>query len=205
MRTYLVQSFPTFEEANAFLKGGRASGASAQGAEPRFYGIQRGRVPGIYTDWATAQEQIRGFTRPRYRKFSTREEAEAFVKEGGAQRVPAAVGFGPSGTHGMESENPKDADGVEYPAGDGPLPRGAEDGFDPNVMLDPATGKVVYKESSKKTMTKTQVSGIPAMLRIYTDGSSLRNGTKLASAGVGVFFGPGDSRFVFIRPYLKKK
>ncbi|CAI7677370.1 unnamed protein product [Penicillium pancosmium] len=193
----IFQSFLTYEDANAFLTGGRISGASAQSSEPRFYGIQRGRAPGVYTDWATAQEQIRGVTRPRYRKFSTREEAEAFVKAGGAQRVLPAVGFGevkqPTGTHGVESENPKDPDGIEYPAGDGPLPRGAEDGFDPNVMLDPATGKIVYKDASKKVATKTQVSGIPGMLRIYTDGSSLRNGTALASAGVGVFFGPGDS------------
>lgn len=128
------------------------------------------------------------------------------MKAGGAQRVPPAVGFGdvkqPTGIHAVENENPKDPDGIEYPAGDGPLPRGAEDGFDPNVMLDPATGKVVYKDASKKVATKTQVSGMPGMLRIYTDGSSLRNGTALASAGVGVFFGPGDSRFVLSPPLI---
>jgi len=200
MRDDPVQSFPTFEDANAFLTGGTISDSAAQGSEPRFYGIQRGRVPGVYTNWVTAQEQIRGFARPRYRKFPTREEAEAFVREGGSQKAPPAVGFGettqPAGAYGIEKETPKDANGVEYSAGDGPLPRGAIDGFDPNVMLDPTTGKVVYKEATKKAATKTQVNGIPSMLRIYTDGSSLRNGTALASAGVGVFFGPGDSRFV---------
>lgn len=113
---------------------------------------------------------------------------------------PPAVGFGEAKTTvvtpGMMSENAKDVEGVEFVAGDGPLPNGAEDGFDPNLLLDPATGKVVYKTTQQKTATKTQTAGIPGMLRIYTDGSSLRNGTKLASAGVGVFFGPGDSRFV---------
>ncbi|KAJ5090350.1 Ribosomal protein L9/RNase H1 N-terminal [Penicillium argentinense] len=188
----IFQSFPTFEDANAFLTGGKVSGSST-GSETRFYGIQRGRKPGVYTDWAAAQEQIRGFTRPRYRKFPTREEAEAFVKEG---RKPQYSTFGetrqiipaPAG----ENETLKHADGAEEPAGFGPLPDGAEDDFDPNVLLDPATGKVVYKDASKKIATKTQVGGIPGMLRIYTDGSSLRNGTQLASAGVGVFFGPGD-------------
>lgn len=102
------------------------------------------------------------------------------------------------GAPGMTTENPKDANGVEFVAGDGPLPQGAEDGFDPNVLLDPATGKLVYKTVAKKAATKTQAAGIPGMLRIYTDGSSLRNGTKLASAGVGVYFGPGDSRFVYL-------
>ena len=34
------------------------------------------------------------------------------------------------------------------------------------------------------------------MLRVYTDGSSLRNGTPGARAGVGVYFGPRDPRNV---------
>lgn len=153
----------------------------------------------MYTDWAKAQEQIRGFARPRYKKFSTREEAEEFVRSG-QEKPPPPVGFGQAQTTvvapGMTSEVPKDADGVELAPGEGPLPQGAEDGFDPNVLLDPATGKVMYKTAQQKAATKTQTAGIPGMLRIYTDGSSLRNGTKLASAGVGVFFGPGDERCV---------
>ncbi|KXG52663.1 uncharacterized protein PGRI_079190 [Penicillium griseofulvum] len=189
----IFQSFPSQEEANAFLNGIKLPAASQSSENTRFYGIQRGRVTGVYTDWTTAQEQIRGFPRPRYRKFSTREEAEEFVREGQTQ---PPVGFGVAtgpGPHGLTTEKPKDAEGVEFAPGDGPLPAGAEDGFDPNVILDPATGKVVYKTAPQMAATKPQSTGIPGMLRIYTDGSSLRNGTPLASAGVGVFFGPGDS------------
>ncbi|KAJ5477014.1 hypothetical protein N7539_007158 [Penicillium diatomitis] len=191
----IFQSFLTFEDANAFLSGAKipSATASANGGEnTRFYGVQRGRVPGVYTDWTVAQQQICGFTRPSYRKFATREEAEEFVDAG----KEGALSSHASGAPGLTNENPKDADGVEYAPGDGPLPAGAEDGFDPNVLLDPATGKMVYKAVAKKTGTKTRATGIPGMLRIYTDGSSLRNGTKLASAGVGVYFGPGDSRNV---------
>ncbi|KAJ5216910.1 Ribosomal protein L9/RNase H1 N-terminal [Penicillium chermesinum] len=190
----IFQKFPSREEANAFITGAKPPPGSTRTEEPRYYGIQRGRVPGVYTEWTKAQEQISGFPRPRYRKFATREEAEDFVKAG--RREPP-VGFGQSepdnATRGIEREPPKDADGIEYPAGDGPLPRGAEDGFDPNVLLDPATGKVVYKTPAQKVATKTQATATAGMLRIYTDGSSLRNGTPLASAGVGVYFGPGDS------------
>ncbi|KAJ5576377.1 Ribonuclease H [Penicillium sp. DV-2018c] len=188
----IFQSFPSQEEASAFLQGVKSTTAASQSSEnTRYYGIQRGRVTGVYTDWTKAQEQIRGFPRPRYRKFATREEAEEFVREGQNQ-PPAGFGTAPSGTPGTSIERPRDADGVEYEPGDGPLPAGAEDGFDPNVILDPATGKVVYKTVSQMTATKTQSTGIPGMLRIYTDGSSLGNGTPLASAGVGVYFGPGD-------------
>lgn len=196
----IVQSFLDYEDATAFLNGDKLpSGNGGSDSAGRFYGIQRGRVPGVYTDWSKAQEQIRGVTRPRYRKFSTREEAEAFVKAGN-ERATAAVESGkakqPAGAQGMTDEIPKDMNGTEFQAGEGPLPPGAVDDFDPNVLLDPGTGKVVRKTAPQKAVTKTQVSGIPGMLRIYTDGSSLRNGTALASAGVGVYFGPGDSRYV---------
>ncbi|KAJ5693259.1 hypothetical protein N7462_002682 [Penicillium macrosclerotiorum] len=174
----IFQSFLTFEDANAFLSGAKVPSASASANGPentRFYGIQRGRVPGEIPD-------ARGSAR---------------VRECRPRTAASPVGFGDvakvAGARGMTRENPMDPDGIEYAPGDGPLPQGAEDGFDPNVLLDPATGKIVYKAPTQKAATKTQASGIPGMLRIYTDGSSLRNGTKLASAGVGVFFGPGDS------------
>ncbi|PYI04229.1 hypothetical protein BO78DRAFT_174551 [Aspergillus sclerotiicarbonarius CBS 121057] len=92
---------------------------------------------------------------------------------------------------------PADTEGNPLEAGRGPLPTGVEDGFDPNVLLDPKTGKVVYKSQDQKTATKMKSTGPPGMLRIYTDGSALKNGRAVASAGVGVYFGPGDSRFVF--------
>ncbi|KAJ5710529.1 Ribosomal protein L9/RNase H1 N-terminal [Penicillium malachiteum] len=192
----VFQSFLSYEDATAFLNGDKRPSSQAANGTERFYGIQRGRVPGVYTDWSKAQEQINGFQRPRYRKFPTREEAEAFVREGqGEVRLVEAgpTAKKPTGPHGIMSEPPKDAAGVEFAPGEGPLPISAEDGFDPNVLLDPSTGKVVYKTAPQKAATKTQAAGIPGMLRIYTDGSSLRNGTPLASAGVGVYFGPGDS------------
>lgn len=124
------------------------------------------------------------------------------MREGRQVAASFGVADGVSAPHGITLETPKDAEGIEFAAGDAPLPIGAEDGFDPNVLLDPATGKVVYKTVPQKQATKPQTTGIPGTLRIYTDGSSLRNGTPLASAGVGVYFGPGDSRFVPIPQVL---
>lgn len=103
------------------------------------------------------------------------------------------------GVPGMMSDDATEEQGGQFDPGDGPLPRGAVDGFDPNVLLDPATGKVVRKLKDQKTATKPKPTGPPGMLRIYTDGSSLRNGGALASAGVGVYFGPGDTRFASSR------
>lgn len=94
------------------------------------------------------------------------------------------------------ADRPRDDFGNELPPGTTPLPPGALDGFDPNVLLDPTTGQLVYKSDSQRKATKLQPkSSPPGMLNIYTDGSSLRNGSKIASAGVGVYFGPQDDRY----------
>jgi len=87
-----------------------------------------------------------------------------------------------------------------YEAGTGPLPPGAIDGFDPNILLDPRAGEIVYKRPAQKNATKLQaVAPSPdSMLRIHTDGSSLRNGKAGAMAGVGVYFGPLDERQVLL-------
>lgn len=91
----------------------------------------------------------------------------------------------------------KDAQGNIYDPGTAPLPPDAEDGFDPNIKLD-ANGNLVHKTEAEKTAKKLipKLFTPPGMLTIYTDGSSLRNGTAGARAGVGVYFGPGDSKNV---------
>ena len=85
---------------------------------------------------------------------------------------------------------------ADYEPGTGPLPPGTEDGFDPNIMLDPATGKVVYKTQEQRQATKPHPGGAApsGALRIHTDGSALGNGAAGAFAGVGVYFGPADKR-----------
>ncbi|EEP78391.1 ribonuclease H [Uncinocarpus reesii 1704] len=201
----VFQSFLTQTEANAFLTGTPlpASATSASGNN-KFYGVQRGRQPGVYTDWAVAQDQIKGFRGPKYRKFATWAEADEFVREG---REPGDGAGGnesskkdktPSAPPGMMAEPLRDEAGNVYPAGTGPLPPGAEDGFDPNVLLNPSTGRLVYKTAEQKAATKLQPkqSTLGNMLNIYTDGSALGNGKLRAKAGVGVYFGPGDERNV---------
>lgn len=51
-------------------------------AKQKFYVIWRGRRPGIYTTWAAAEEQVKGFAGAQYKAFGSREEAEtAFRSE----------------------------------------------------------------------------------------------------------------------------
>lgn len=175
-------------------------------------------MPGVYTDWDTARAQIKGWAKPKYRAFTTRAEAEAFVRDGtdpngGSLKDEDTLELdSPTPTKGKPAAKKQkkmsneitgmdgDLDESVEP-GTGPLPPGAEDGFDSRIILNPETGLLNYKTEQQRNATKMQAIG-PAegsILHIWTDGSSLGNGGAKASAGVGVYFGPRDPR---LAPYL---
>jgi ribonuclease HI len=210
----VVKAFTTLAEAQAFVRGEFTS-QTKQPSEPKFYGVQVGKVPGVYLNWPQAQVQIQGVKGPKYKKFNTRAEAEAFVAQGRKNNGGLAdAQLSPEKKHKQDMINrsapglvtgstyvAKDANGNAFEPGTGPLPPGAEDGFDPNITLN-AAGQVVHKTEAEKEKTKliSKERDPPGMLTIYTDGSSLRNGHAGARAGVGVFFGPGDPRYASTVP-----
>jgi ribonuclease HI len=55
-------------------------------AKKKFYGVARGRKPGIYTTWPAAEAQVKGFPGAVYKGFFSRSEAEAFLKAPGCCR-----------------------------------------------------------------------------------------------------------------------
>jgi len=178
-------------------------------------------------DWPSAQEQITGWQKPKHRCFSTRTEAQRFLDDDNQKydenpdSPPASMeGFfnslAPDSASDPTTQQPAqkkakklvngnkagkldipEYNEVDYEAGTGPLPPGAEDGFDPNIMLDPETGEVVYKTQEQRQSMRPAPKGATdtGPIRIHTDGSAIGNGTAGAFAGVGVYFGPGDSRY----------
>ncbi len=228
-KSCLVKSFSTLTDAERFLAGENPSQGGGSNSSPssKFYAVKNGRVPGIYTDWPSAQDQITGWTKPKHKCFSTRVEAQRFLDGDEHKAVEfSAVGeadhAGSVVYHASEpplSTAPKppapkkakkginatprlnrpaevEYNEADYEPGTGPLPPGAEDGFDPNIILDAETGEIIYKTQEQRQATQPQVTGDAqtGILRIHTDGSSLGNGNAGAFAGVGVYFGPRDPR-----------
>ena len=223
-----VKSSTNLADAELFLAGKEASKPSC-----KFYAVQNGRVPGIYTDWPSAQRQIIGWSKSRHKCFSTRTEAQNFLDEGfqtllnkESNRTEIEDGHStdlrqteangllqkklknsallvPSTTKDSKS-NIGTAGFDFYEPGIG-LPLDAEDGFDPNVILEANSGNVVFKTRIQKEATKLQAVRPVAesVLRVYTDGSSLRNGQTGSLAGIGVYFGPCDTRQVY--PHLQPR
>lgn len=45
------------------------------------YAVAKGKTVGIYSSWSECEKQVRGFKGAVYKKFSTRNEAEDFIRE----------------------------------------------------------------------------------------------------------------------------
>ncbi|RDL38231.1 putative Ribonuclease H [Venustampulla echinocandica] len=76
------KSFTSKKDAEDFVAG-RVVASTTKPSGDKFYGVAVGHVPGVYEDWNEAKEQIKDVKGPKYRKFTTRKEAEEFVRTGG--------------------------------------------------------------------------------------------------------------------------
>lgn len=47
----------------------------------KFYAVKKGRKPGIYKTWDECKAQVQGFKAAEFKKFTTLEEAQAFVAD----------------------------------------------------------------------------------------------------------------------------
>ena len=186
--------------------------------KPKFYGVAVGRVPGVYTNWPTVESHTKGYKGAKQQGFATREEAQAFVDQArkGSSAPISLQGHlseaSSATTHKMEeAEHAPKRQKREHasPAiiatngenkvepGTGPLPPGAVDGFDPTIKLDETLGKIRAKTAEELNATKRHPTGnFKGPLVVHTDGGSRGNGKVGAKAGVGVYFGPRDPRFV---------
>ena len=194
----IVKSFSTLTDAESFVKHGLAAGRAPSSKQiEKYYAVRSGRVPGIYVDWPTAQKQITGFSKPQQKSFLTRAEAEAYMREGNNSDL-LQLSKSKRPRKFTASKNAPDADEVDenVEPGTGPLPKDSEDGFDSRLTLDQGRGQLVYKTDRQRKLTKMvpvgQADNEP--LVIYTDGAALGNGRSGATAGVGVYFGPLDTR-----------
>lgn len=200
------------------MKG--ASSAVPRTGKSKYYGVQVGHTPGVYTDWPAVLEQVTGFKGGKQKRFDTWEEAQAYVNEaqqGAAfshtntstpislnghldSTTPSVVESRKSTKKQKQNDNsalatPADGD---YEAGTGPLPPDTEDGFDRRIKHGrPGGPQVEYKTQDELFQHKLQPTGdFNGVLEIYTDGASKGNGQLGAYAGFGIWFGPNDPRFV---------
>ncbi len=49
-------------------------------AKTKFYAVAAGRTTGIFTDWGTAEKQVKGFAGAKYKSFPSRNEAVSWLE-----------------------------------------------------------------------------------------------------------------------------
>ncbi len=49
-------------------------------AKKKWYAVQKGRRPGLYTSWAETEKQVKGFAGARFKGFEKQSEAEAWLQ-----------------------------------------------------------------------------------------------------------------------------
>lgn len=111
-----------------------------------------------------------GVKAPKYKKFETREAAEEWI-----QSIRLNAGTAPDDRFDFEDEDEDDED---------------------ETGVIPAAKRT--KMSNDELAVAITGDTIEDLLEIYTDGSTLSNGQTGAVAGVGVFFGDGDPRYVTV-------
>lgn len=187
----------------------------------KFYGVRIGRQPGVYTKYDDVVKQITGFPKGDQRKFSTYEDAAAFVS--GEKPPPdsskpikyygVAVGHKPGvyTDYGDVQEQLVKFKGPKFRKFD-TLEEAEEfirtfrgvtsDSSSVPVkeeqiaIKEEDTTKATQMEASPAKKSKKTAKSSTTIQVVYTDGSSRGNGKETALAGVGVYFGPEDPRNV---------
>lgn len=78
-----------------------------------FYAVAKGKTPGIYATWPDCEAQVKGFNGPKFRKFNTKSEADAFIEEfGGSGSTPKKEKKG-----GIVDKRPKNTISNVIPSG----------------------------------------------------------------------------------------
>lgn len=147
--------------------------------KPKYYAVANGRVPGIYETWELCKSQVDGHRNAKFKSFPTRSEAQHFISTHASSLAPVPT-------------TRTTTDVTPIPTSS-PLPT-------PPLLL-----KRRYSATSRRPSKQAKLdidlnssdfstADISTMTSIYTDGSSLNNGSDGAVAGYGIYFGPGDVR-----------
>ena len=149
-----------------------------------YYAVRVGRKPGIYGSWAECNAQVNQFPNPKFKKFSTESEAQAFV--------------GSAVAHGVSKQSATKFKAKQEPSGN----------FLSRVKAAKLKGALKTLSFLESPSVSNQASSLEELREancnpankdcaiVYTDGACSANGRHNASAGIGVYWGENDPRNV---------
>jgi len=161
-------SVPSSEGLRAMPKGGH-------------YAIFKGLngFKGVVGTWAECSKLVTGVAGAKFKKFQTLAEAQAFAK--------GEIGYASKRARSGSSSSISKKKRVEVDAKRASTRRTTKY-FSDDKDLETAIA------SKFDELSKADHGSSHSKIIVYTDGACEHNGTPRAKAGVGVFFGYGDSR-----------
>ena len=144
-----------------------------------YYAVHTGHNPGIYMTWETAKKQVDGYQGAVYKGFKNIKDAELFVRNGNLF-TPTKTEAVPVPTNQTLSSLP-----VKFTNLSRSPPAKQQETATPKSTTNIEKLLSKYKQHPDYQPSKN-------MVHIYTDGSTIRNGSKHATGGYGVFI-PGTS------------
>jgi ribonuclease HI len=178
----------------------------------KYYAVRAGKTPGVYMTWKECQDQTTGFKGASYKSFTSKKDAEDFAagkevaSSAGAGKgteekfYGIAVGHNPGvyDTWTAAQEQIKDVKGPKYKKfgtreeAEDFVKSGGKAVKKADAPKEKSNGIGAEGPSAKKVKTSSSKG---KTTRVWTDGSSRRNGQVGAVAGVGVYFGENDPRY----------
>ena len=182
--------------------------------KPKFYGVARGRAPGVYATWDEARAQVDGIKGAVHKSFSTREEAARWVSArnpdisgtmmtGEARPSAGVLDRASARSPPTSPGKPRAPRSASSMGGARALSTSARDGGDPIAAAEGANGK---DDEARQNDADADAAPPPTPLAdgsytLYFDGASRGNP---GPAGAGALIRrDADSRVVFeIAEYL---
>jgi len=184
-----------------------------------FYAVARGRQPGIFETWSKCERQVKGFKDAKFKKFSSKGEAEKFVESNGfygnssdnkSKDSKKTLVKNMAKIHKSKIKKIKIEENVD-------LASDCDDEEEKFLVLPEYSDESIEQEQpSKSTNTAKEPKrkdprsikfdppepttekiydghkfqeDSKGFVHVYTDGSCIGNGKSIASAGLGVYFG----------------
>ncbi|XP_077288322.1 ribonuclease H1 [Arctopsyche grandis] len=69
-----------------------------------FYAVAKGREIGIFNTWSECESKVKGYTGAKFKKFSTKEEANTFISSNGIHGVTTKLKNPPRNVHDTKSK-----------------------------------------------------------------------------------------------------
>lgn len=186
-------------------KSERRTGNKGNANTMPFFAVRIGKNPGIYSCWEDCNNQVKGVSNARFKKFQSRQEAEAFLSQKSCEGSPTSISPPSSPSARNLSPHPHLITKNSISSVDqqrSPTTKRQKK----NIHEDPSCSQTSFlsAENPRKSNLKI-VQAVSAQLQeqdqiekqsshpveIYVDGCSLNNQASeksLVFAGVGIYF-----------------